>query len=67
MIDSTDSWDRIAQLVKQIPDARTKAERTVIAKGLLDHFTYLQGEYNHAIDTNLGDDEYFDITGEEHF
>ena len=66
MVDTTDSWDRVAQLVKQIPGARTKAERTVIAKGLLDHFTYLQGEYNHAIDCNFANDE-FDITGDEHF
>jgi hypothetical protein len=55
-----ESGDRIRELISQIPAAATKKERMAIAKQLLDHFTFFQGEVNNAMSEQFSaDDEWY--------
>jgi hypothetical protein len=59
--------DEIKKLISMIADTKAMADRRVLQAKILTHFIYFENEVHHAIMSNSGQDEFFDITGEEHF
>lgn len=59
--------DEIKGLISLIAGTKVMSERRVLQAQILKYFIYFENEVHHAITSNSGQDEFFDITGDEHF